>query len=247
MLKTRVANGYCSPRPRRRSLRLRQHLRDLPELHHRPPSSTPAIQAQLADIHALRDDANDRGWTSETARHNESSPASNATSTDSTTHPPTGTRLTRPRGPDNSACQAVRTSPPGSPASSSPSSLPSLSVVEAFVGDGHQLADPVERVVLRPRWPSVSFCTRRRVSRARVGELHDVERIGDLGGVRAASCRTPPDTAPTDPTSPNGSQRTTRRAARRTMRTCWQRRDQAQRRAVVRGRRRRPASTTPDA
>ncbi len=33
------------------------------------PDFEPAIKAQLDDIHALRDDANDRGWISETARH----------------------------------------------------------------------------------------------------------------------------------------------------------------------------------
>ena len=30
---------------------------------------TPTLQAQLADVRALRDDAERRGWTSEEARH----------------------------------------------------------------------------------------------------------------------------------------------------------------------------------
>jgi hypothetical protein len=33
------------------------------------PEFAPAIDAQLADIRQLRDDAATRGWTSETARH----------------------------------------------------------------------------------------------------------------------------------------------------------------------------------
>ncbi|MCU4187527.1 tyrosine-type recombinase/integrase, partial [Acidiferrimicrobium sp. IK] len=68
MLKTRVAHGYCS--------------RDLvaeacpyANICETCPSYTttaefaPAIDAQLADIRSLRDDANRRGWHSETARH----------------------------------------------------------------------------------------------------------------------------------------------------------------------------------
>ncbi len=68
MLKTRVAHGYCS--------------RDLvaeacpyANICETCPSYTttaefvPAIDAQLADIRSLRDDAAQRGWDSETARH----------------------------------------------------------------------------------------------------------------------------------------------------------------------------------
>ena len=68
MLKTRVAHGYCS--------------RDLAadactyaNICETCPSFTttaefvPAITAQLADIRALRDDAHQRGWASEVARH----------------------------------------------------------------------------------------------------------------------------------------------------------------------------------
>jgi integrase len=69
MLKTRVAHGYCS--------------RDLvaeacpyANICETCPSYTttaefaPAIDAQIADIRALRDDAAERGWDSETGRHN---------------------------------------------------------------------------------------------------------------------------------------------------------------------------------
>jgi hypothetical protein len=33
------------------------------------PEFQPALEAQLADIHTLRDDAKTRGWDSEVARH----------------------------------------------------------------------------------------------------------------------------------------------------------------------------------
>jgi len=33
------------------------------------PEFAPVLQAQLADVRALRDDAERRGWTSEEARH----------------------------------------------------------------------------------------------------------------------------------------------------------------------------------
>ena len=57
------------PPPRRRRLPLRQHLRALRQLPRPAPSSYPQLQDQLADAHALRDDAEARGWDSEVARH----------------------------------------------------------------------------------------------------------------------------------------------------------------------------------
>ena len=41
-------------------------------------------------------------------------------------------------------------------------------VGEPFGGDSQQSPSPVERVGLRPRWPMVSFCTRRRHSSSAV-------------------------------------------------------------------------------
>jgi hypothetical protein len=67
MLKTRVAHGYCS----------RDLVADACPYSNiceqcenfATPEFQPALQAQLADIVQLRDDAQARGWESEVARH----------------------------------------------------------------------------------------------------------------------------------------------------------------------------------
>jgi integrase len=69
MLKTRVANGYCSRELVAEACAYANICETCPNFV-TAPEFEPAIQAQLADIHALRNDADDRGWTSETARHN---------------------------------------------------------------------------------------------------------------------------------------------------------------------------------
>ena len=144
------------------------------------------------------------------------------------------------------ACQTVRTSPAGSPAASSPAA----GVVvgdEAFVGDGHQLADPVERIGLASPVPDgLVLHPSAGLVEHEVGELHDMKRVRDLTACGSNVSNTD-RYGPDDPTSPNGSTRTTRRAVRRTMHRCWQRLDQAQRPRVGLGPRRRPGSTTPDA
>lgn len=68
MIKTRVAHGYCS-----------RHLAAGPcpysniceQCDNYAPGDEfrPALTAQLADVHVLRDDADQRGWTDDTARH----------------------------------------------------------------------------------------------------------------------------------------------------------------------------------
>lgn len=68
MLKTRVANGYCSRDLVAEACPYANICETCPN-YVTAPEFEPAIEAQLADIHALRDDADDRGWTSETARH----------------------------------------------------------------------------------------------------------------------------------------------------------------------------------
>lgn len=68
MLKTRVAHGYCSRDLAAEACSYANIWETCPNFTS-APEFIPAIDAQLDDIRALRDDANDRGWTSETARH----------------------------------------------------------------------------------------------------------------------------------------------------------------------------------
>ncbi len=68
MLKTRVAHGYCS-----RELAAEAcpyaNICETCENFITAEEFAPALHAQLADVRALRQDAADRGWTSEVARH----------------------------------------------------------------------------------------------------------------------------------------------------------------------------------
>lgn len=68
MLKTRVAHGHCS---RDLAAEACAYANICETCSNFTPTTefTPAITAQLDDIRTLRDDANQRGWTSETARH----------------------------------------------------------------------------------------------------------------------------------------------------------------------------------
>lgn len=68
MLKTRVAHGYCS-RSEVAGACPYANICEQCDNYQPAPEFVPALQAQLADEHALRDDAQARGWTSETARH----------------------------------------------------------------------------------------------------------------------------------------------------------------------------------
>ena len=68
MLKTRVANGYCSRELVAEACAYANICETCPNFV-TAPEFEPAIEAQLADIQALRDDAEHRGWVSETARH----------------------------------------------------------------------------------------------------------------------------------------------------------------------------------
>ena len=68
MLKTRVAHGYCSRDLVAEACAYANICETCPN-YVTAPEFEPAIEAQLADIHALRDDADTRGWTSEAARH----------------------------------------------------------------------------------------------------------------------------------------------------------------------------------
>lgn len=68
MLKTRVAHGYCSRDLVAEACAYANICETCPN-YATAPEFEPAVEAQLADIRALRDDADDRGWTSETARH----------------------------------------------------------------------------------------------------------------------------------------------------------------------------------
>ena len=68
MLKTRVAHGYCS-----RDLVAEAcpyaNICEQCDNYVAAPEFQPVLEAQLADIHTLRDDAQARGWDSEVARH----------------------------------------------------------------------------------------------------------------------------------------------------------------------------------
>jgi hypothetical protein len=70
MLKTRIAHGWCTRDPVAGACPYANiceqcdNFAPAPEFAH-------VIRAQLADIHTLRDDAERRGWTDETARHDQ--------------------------------------------------------------------------------------------------------------------------------------------------------------------------------
>lgn len=68
MLKTRVAHGYCARELVAEACPYANVCETCPNFI-TSPEFLPAIDAQLADIHDLRDDAETRGWTSEVARH----------------------------------------------------------------------------------------------------------------------------------------------------------------------------------
>ena len=68
MLKTRVAHGYCS-RDLVADACPYANICEQCDNYVAATEFQPALEAQLADIHVLRDDAQARGWDSETARH----------------------------------------------------------------------------------------------------------------------------------------------------------------------------------
>ncbi len=68
MLKTRVAHGYCSRDLAADACPYANICETCPNFI-TSPEFQPAIEDQLADIQTLHDDAQTRGWTSETARH----------------------------------------------------------------------------------------------------------------------------------------------------------------------------------
>jgi integrase len=68
MLKTRVAHGYCSRDLVAEACAYANICETCPNFA-TTPEFRPAIEAQLTDVQALRDDAEHRGWATETARH----------------------------------------------------------------------------------------------------------------------------------------------------------------------------------
>jgi hypothetical protein len=68
MLKTRVAHGYCSRDLAAEACAYANICETCPNFT-TTPEFVPAITAQLDDLRRLRDDADERGWTSEVARH----------------------------------------------------------------------------------------------------------------------------------------------------------------------------------
>jgi hypothetical protein len=68
MLKTRVAHGYCS-RHLAADACPYANICEQCDNYVPAPEFAPALHDQLADIHSLRDDAEQRGWTSEVDRH----------------------------------------------------------------------------------------------------------------------------------------------------------------------------------
>ena len=69
MLKTRVAHGYCSRDLIAEACPYANIWKQC-DNYVAAPEFQPALEAQLADVIALRDDADDREWESETERHN---------------------------------------------------------------------------------------------------------------------------------------------------------------------------------
>ncbi|MGQ0680699.1 MAG: hypothetical protein ACT4OM_13785, partial [Actinomycetota bacterium] len=68
MLKTRVAHGYCSRHLVAEACSYANVCEQCDNFV-TTPEFVPALQSQLADVNALRDDAEARGWDSEVARH----------------------------------------------------------------------------------------------------------------------------------------------------------------------------------
>jgi len=68
MLKTRLANGYCA-RELVAEACAYSNICEQCENFVSAPEFVPGLQAQLEDVRTLRDDAADRGWASEVARH----------------------------------------------------------------------------------------------------------------------------------------------------------------------------------
>jgi hypothetical protein len=68
MLKTRVAHGYCSRQLAAEACPY-ANICEQCDNYVTAAEFTPQLQAQLADITALRDDAAERGWHTEVARH----------------------------------------------------------------------------------------------------------------------------------------------------------------------------------
>ncbi len=68
MLKTRVAHGYCSRHLAAEACPY-ANVCEQCDNYVPAPEFAPALQAQLADIQVLREDAEERGWTSEVDRH----------------------------------------------------------------------------------------------------------------------------------------------------------------------------------
>jgi len=68
MLKTRVAHGYCSRQLAAEACPYANICEQCGN-YATAPEFIPQLQAQLADLTALRDDAAARGWHTEVARH----------------------------------------------------------------------------------------------------------------------------------------------------------------------------------
>ena len=68
MLKTRVAHGYCSRHLAAEACPY-ANVCEQCDNYVPAPEFAPALQAQLADVETLREDAAGRGWTSEVDRH----------------------------------------------------------------------------------------------------------------------------------------------------------------------------------
>ena len=68
MLKTRIAHGYCSRDLVAEACPYANICETCPN-YMTASEFLPAIDAQLADVRTLRDDAAGRGWDSEVARH----------------------------------------------------------------------------------------------------------------------------------------------------------------------------------
>jgi hypothetical protein len=68
MLKTRVAHGFCSRDPIAGACSY-ANICEQCDNFVPDPEHADVLASQLADVHALRDDAHTRGWTDEVARH----------------------------------------------------------------------------------------------------------------------------------------------------------------------------------
>jgi len=144
MLKTRVAHGYCSRDLAAEACSYANICETCPNFT-TTPEFIPAITAQLDDIKTLRDDAEQRDWPSETARHDRviDSLQQHLRRLENSTPEPT--KDFRQPGPEDIVVGVPDAQPKQHPLCAA--------CVEAFAAGEHEFADPVQRIFAAAAMP----------------------------------------------------------------------------------------------